>query len=914
MAAAIVFAYASRHADAQLVFAYPTYTYDLRRFDAALNEFVAPLPVSLEVHAMAADAQGLYIACNRTLYRWLYGANGPTLVGTFSGAVPSIAGGLAWDSTRGVLYGTGGTNLFDQSKLVSIDPVTCVTTLVRALPGTKMSGMDYDAPRNRLLFTQDRSGVFDGIGFYALAWPYDTAAPTRIAPYQHSWQVDVDGVAVGGGYAWLVCDEAEWLYKFNLETNQFETPIVMVFNQHQNISVGATWAPGMMDPVEHDLAISLAGPAVCDVTEGGSATLVATAQHIGGTQATTGVKVAFTLPAGIDPDSVRSVPTGAWDVQGRWSVTIGTLAAGASQAISVTVDHVPPGELIASAAISGTQTDPRPNSNSASTTVRVREIAGAAANGVGLGVQVMASTVLDDANSLLASVAGDVGDARHRGLGAGLESARLITLGVDARGARGVSRSPDGVWILAHATLDTGDSVLLRFRSDGSEPARIVARANVGPALTMAEGSFAPTHLESAAINDDGLVGLAMRADDKAVLARIDNDGVTTVVLEEGATELVAIGPGATPAGLIQSPVVGEYGQLACIASINGVPTSVDRAIFADDGSRVVAQEGVTLPWGQVDADGFATFHLLRALDEGVPGLRLQMDGFLNSWIAPGAIAASQSVPANSGVDRVLMQGAGFGSAGVVAQENVPLSLDFDSGPLGNLEPLSFCAIDATGTWWAGVRRRDGTSALLRNGLVAAQSGDAAWPDGPNWASVLQPPESGQGAGASALAGFAHALEDGADGAIVVVGHVESDSPRRDGVAVLGGFGPVLRENESIIGDGSSTRHVAEIVGGGASVSLRDAVLLVSLRERVAAEACATDAMAGMALVRVPIASACPSCAADYDDNGGVDGGDLGAFFADFEAGEMCADVDDNGGIDGGDLGAFFQAFEAGGC
>jgi len=58
----------------------------------------------------------------------------------------------------------------------------------------------------------------------------------------------------------------------------------------------------------------------------------------------------------------------------------------------------------------------------------------------------------------------------------------------------------------------------------------------------------------------------------------------------------------------------------------------------------------------------------------------------------------------------------------------------------------------------------------------------------------------------------------------------------------------------------------------------------------------------------------CPACAADYDGNGGVDGGDLAAFFTDFEAGEACADVDGNGGVDGGDLGFFFMVFEQGGC
>lgn len=54
-------------------------------------------------------------------------------------------------------------------------------------------------------------------------------------------------------------------------------------------------------------------------------------------------------------------------------------------------------------------------------------------------------------------------------------------------------------------------------------------------------------------------------------------------------------------------------------------------------------------------------------------------------------------------------------------------------------------------------------------------------------------------------------------------------------------------------------------------------------------------------------------CLADIDQNGGVDGGDLGAFFELFEAGDPAADLDFNGGIDGGDLSTFFEHFE-GGC
>lgn len=62
------------------------------------------------------------------------------------------------------------------------------------------------------------------------------------------------------------------------------------------------------------------------------------------------------------------------------------------------------------------------------------------------------------------------------------------------------------------------------------------------------------------------------------------------------------------------------------------------------------------------------------------------------------------------------------------------------------------------------------------------------------------------------------------------------------------------------------------------------------------------------------VASVCAACAADFDMNGGVEGGDVAAFFVEFEMGGACADVDQNGGVDGGDVAAFFAVYEAGGC
>jgi RHS repeat-associated protein len=51
---------------------------------------------------------------------------------------------------------------------------------------------------------------------------------------------------------------------------------------------------------------------------------------------------------------------------------------------------------------------------------------------------------------------------------------------------------------------------------------------------------------------------------------------------------------------------------------------------------------------------------------------------------------------------------------------------------------------------------------------------------------------------------------------------------------------------------------------------------------------------------------------ADFDRNGGVDGADLGAFFAAFQEGHESADLDQNGAVDGGDLALFFQWHDAG--
>jgi hypothetical protein len=61
-------------------------------------------------------------------------------------------------------------------------------------------------------------------------------------------------------------------------------------------------------------------------------------------------------------------------------------------------------------------------------------------------------------------------------------------------------------------------------------------------------------------------------------------------------------------------------------------------------------------------------------------------------------------------------------------------------------------------------------------------------------------------------------------------------------------------------------------------------------------------------------ASTCSTCAADYNQDGGVDGSDVDVFFADWVGSAPCADVNLDGGIDGSDVDVFFSFWSAGGC
>jgi subtilisin family serine protease len=60
------------------------------------------------------------------------------------------------------------------------------------------------------------------------------------------------------------------------------------------------------------------------------------------------------------------------------------------------------------------------------------------------------------------------------------------------------------------------------------------------------------------------------------------------------------------------------------------------------------------------------------------------------------------------------------------------------------------------------------------------------------------------------------------------------------------------------------------------------------------------------------VANTPPACPADFNQDGGVDGSDVEAFFAAWEAGDSSADLNQDGGVDGSDVDFFFAHWEAG--
>jgi hypothetical protein len=80
----------------------------------------------------------------------------------------------------------------------------------------------------------------------------------------------------------------------------------------------------------------------------------------------------------------------------------------------------------------------------------------------------------------------------------------------------------------------------------------------------------------------------------------------------------------------------------------------------------------------------------------------------------------------------------------------------------------------------------------------------------------------------------------------------------------------------------------------------------------VTLEARDVEGLVGTDTVTITVEAGQTPCIGDFDQDGGVTGADVEAFFLAFESGDSSADTDGDGGITGADVEAFFVAFESG--
>ncbi len=204
-------------------------------------------------------------------------------------------------------------------------------------------------------------------------------------------------------------------------------------------------------------------------------------------------------------------------------------------------------------------------------------------------------------------------------------------------------------------------------------------------------------------VNNDGKVVFATdtagaTTNDEYIL-QVDGATVTIIANEGTATGLPAL-PGTTWGSILESPVIDNAGVAGFSADVViGVPTTQDDLLV--HGSTVLAQEGVTVPTGQIGTEAWENFDLGE--------LWLSADG--TDWIIQGDLLGAT---ATDGV--VVLNGA------VVIQEGVILPGSGFTETVGTFTNINL-HMDGGGGWMArGTNTGSLTDWVYRNGAVVART------------------------------------------------------------------------------------------------------------------------------------------------------------------------------------------------
>lgn len=172
------------------------------------------------------------------LWAWKDGA-GPVYLGDITeSGTPFRIDGLAFSG--GVLYGSRAAAGADG--LYEIDLATLAATLVFGYTDS-ISGIDAD-PETGTIY-----GVNDTTGFLVEIDPVGQTV-TQVVAYPDPLELDIDGLAVGGGKAFLIPDDNDpgLIYVYDFGTGAFETPLTAPLNALANTFSGGAFIRGGVEP------------------------------------------------------------------------------------------------------------------------------------------------------------------------------------------------------------------------------------------------------------------------------------------------------------------------------------------------------------------------------------------------------------------------------------------------------------------------------------------------------------------------------------------------------------------------------------------------------------------------------------------------------------------------------------------
>lgn len=323
---------------------------------------------------MASDEETgtLYWNNGGTLYKAAYDPVNPLVPGvvgsmTIGGSAMNVTG-MAYDTVEDKLYGYRNITVPGFYEISTVD-ATC--TLVFATPAsTDFGGFDYDPVTDKFYGLNDGTGLA-GRGLYRIDKPLSAPTFTLITAYPGT-DTDIDGLAIGGGYAYYINDIlTQNIFVFNLTTLAYEADIPSPFTTTGGTFSAGAFAPGLLiPPIGTNLRIVKTDSPDPVVPPGGTITYTLTATNLGPDPAT-GVVVSDTLPGNVtfvsvDPPGMHS--------GGVITANIGNMAANDSVAFNVVVQSPAfPDTVVNTATISGNEVDPFLPNNTSTATTTVRD-------------------------------------------------------------------------------------------------------------------------------------------------------------------------------------------------------------------------------------------------------------------------------------------------------------------------------------------------------------------------------------------------------------------------------------------------------------------------------------------------------------------------------------------------------------